>query len=77
MSIEKGKRYESKQDPGRVVRVKWPAFNPPQPRTATSDPERRRWVVEVIANPSNPKTVGRRTTVTGKTLLGRYRELSH
>lgn len=70
MSIEKGKRYESKQDPGRVVQVKY-VF------PYMFDGETRNFSVEVIANEKNPKTIGRRTTVTEKTLTTRYKELSH
>lgn len=70
MSIEKGKRYESKQDPGRVVQVKhaYPVM---------FEGETRNFTIQVIANEKNPKTVGRRTTVTEKTLTTRYKELSH
>lgn len=65
MSIEKGKRYESKQDPGRVVQVKYVST------------ELGTYSVEVIANEKNPKTIGRRTNVSEITLTTRYKELSH
>lgn len=70
MTIQKGDRFESKQDPGRVVQVKYayPVF---------FDGEVREYTVEVIANELNPKTVGRKTTVTDKTLTTRYIERSH
>jgi hypothetical protein len=61
-----GETYEDLdyRNPGRRVRVKRPLGHDT-------------YTVEVIANPTNPNTVGRTSTLSAETLTERYRKVSH
>lgn len=70
LTDRRGRCYESKPHPGRVVRVMYRPYDHVYNRTSLNT-----WRIEVIANSTKPSTIGRCTTVTEHTIQTRYREL--
>jgi hypothetical protein len=69
-----GETYEdrdSRSAAGRRIKV-LQRISPLNPQANTA-----RYRAEVIANPGNPKTVGRKVTVNNRTLSNHYRKVSH